>query len=203
MAPRCSLKNPTTPRTCCSFGTYTLRYIRSILASSSVTCFPRISATVRGSLIASSLQTVLPHAAVPGNPHRTPPALVGLRQRLVSTICKLYPTMTIRQRFFLPACSNAKPSPKSDTCSISVTSVIRRPLIDAPPCSIKILAADREGTNCATTASRSTMRRPRATASAATLAVGAIIPLSRRHYQIERLTPRIRVLRRLRCHVPR
>src|SRR5690348_8733948 len=78
LAPRCSLKNPTTPSTCCSLGTYTLRYMRSMLASSSVTCSLRISATVRSSLIVPSLQTVLPQAGALSNPHRATPPLVGL-----------------------------------------------------------------------------------------------------------------------------
>src|SRR5204863_74433 len=52
--PRCVRKNHATLPSDCSPGTYTLRYIRSRLSTSSVVCSRRISPTVRGRLIAGS-----------------------------------------------------------------------------------------------------------------------------------------------------
>jgi hypothetical protein len=52
--PRCFLKNAATPLSYCSPGTYTLRYIRSMLSSSKVTCSRRTAATLRGRLMAGS-----------------------------------------------------------------------------------------------------------------------------------------------------
>src|SRR5262249_22746780 len=52
--PRCERKNAATPLSYWSPGTYTLRYIRSRLSTSSVVWSRRISPTVHGRLMAGS-----------------------------------------------------------------------------------------------------------------------------------------------------
>src|SRR5262245_42131582 len=51
---RCRQKNAATPLSYCSPGTYTLRYRRSMPSTSSVTCLRKMSATLRGRLMAGS-----------------------------------------------------------------------------------------------------------------------------------------------------
>src|SRR5215831_424689 len=51
---RCPQKNAATPLSYCSPGTYTLRYRRSMPSTCSVTCSRKISATLRGRLMAGS-----------------------------------------------------------------------------------------------------------------------------------------------------
>src|SRR4029079_456708 len=54
VAPRWKRKNEATPRSVCSRGWYTLRYIRSMPSTSRVTCSLRTSATERGRLMGGS-----------------------------------------------------------------------------------------------------------------------------------------------------